>query len=124
MPDTTSPPPYPLWTSDAEPRLLASRTNGSGDLTFPCVPDASPLASRYTTVPLASVGYVYSYTVIHPGAKSGLAPYALGYVDLPGPVRIFGRLQGRDRPAIGDAYRAAPDAQFGYVFTAVQGEAA
>lgn len=124
MPDTASSPPYQLWTSDSEPRLLASRANDSGDLTFPCVPDASPLAARYTTVALASVGHVYSYTVIHPGAKTGLAPYALGYVDLPGPVRIFGRLQGRDRPAIGDAYRATQDAQFGYVFTAVQGDAA
>lgn len=124
MPDTTSTPAYPLWTSDSEPRLLASRANDSGDLTFPCIPDASPLSGRYTTVPLASVGHVYSFTVIHPGAKTGLAPYALGYVDLPGPVRIFARLQGRERPSIGDAYSATPDAQFGYVFTAVQGDAA
>jgi uncharacterized OB-fold protein len=116
---------YPLWSSDPEPRLLASRDNASGELAFPCLPASAPLAGRHTTVPLAATGKVYSYTVIHPGAKSGLAAYALGYVDLPGPpgpVRIFGRLQGKARPAIGDSYRAEPDAQFGYVFTAVQGE--
>jgi hypothetical protein len=45
-------------------------------------------------------------------------------VDLPGPVRIFGRLQGKTRPAIGDRYRAVPDTQFGYVFEAVEGASA
>jgi uncharacterized OB-fold protein len=71
-------------------------------------------------VPIDTVGEVYSFTVIHPGAKSGLAPYALGYVDLPGPVRIFGRLLGKDRPAIGERYEARPDDAFGYVFVAVE----
>lgn len=116
--------PYPLWSSDREPTLLASRAADSGELSFPCLPDASPLAGHHTTVELPPIGEVYSFTVIHPGAKSGLAPYALGYVDLEGPVRIFGRLQGKARPAIGDRYRAQPDDQFGYVFQAVEGASA
>jgi uncharacterized OB-fold protein len=116
--------PFPLWSPDPDPSLLASRAVDSGELIFPALPDASPLATRHAPVALGSIGEVYSFTVIHPGAKSGLAPYALGYVDLPGPVRIFGRLQGRAGPAIGERYRAVPDEQFGYVFEAVEGASA
>lgn len=111
--------PYPLWNRETPPRLLASRDRSSGEWVFPALPDASPLAARHETVPVAGDGAVYSYTVIHPSAKSGLAPYALGYVDFAGPVRIFGRLQGKSRPAIGDRYAPRPDADFGYVFEAL-----
>ncbi|NMG15419.1 Zn-ribbon domain-containing OB-fold protein [Aromatoleum bremense] len=114
-----SPQPYPLWTSEPHPVLLASRDRGTGEWVFPAVPEASPLAARHQTVPVRGIGVVYSFTVIHPSPKSGLAPYALGYVDFPGPVRIFGRLQGKDRPAIGDRYFPRPDENFGYVFEAV-----
>ncbi|MNT78452.1 hypothetical protein D3C72_2176930 [compost metagenome] len=62
---------------------------------------------------------LYSFTVIHPAPKSGLAPYALGYVDFVGPVRIFGRLQGAARPVIGERYAQRHDAELGYVFEAV-----
>lgn len=111
--------PYPLWSSAPEPALLASRERASGELVFPALPAASPLADRHDTVALDDVGQVYSYTVIHPSAKSGQAPYALGYVDFPGPVRIFGRLCGKPRPTIGERYAARPDDSFGYVFVAL-----
>jgi uncharacterized OB-fold protein len=84
------------------------------------VPNHSPLSSRHATVPVTGVGQVYSFTVIHPSPKTGQPPYALGYVDFPGPVRIFGRLLGKDRPAIGDRYVPRPDQTYGYVFHAVQ----
>ena len=112
--------PYPLWSTAPCPSLLASRDRETGELVFPAVPDASPLAQRYDTVPLAPVGEVYSFTLIHPGPKSGEPPYALGYVDFPGPVRIFGRLNGKPRPCIGEKYAARPDARFGYVFDALE----
>lgn len=113
--------PHPLWsTTGRDARLLASRHRQSAELVFPALPEASPLAPHYETVPIEGIGEVYSFTVIHPGAKSGLAPYALGYVDLPGPVRIFGRLCGKDRPAIGERYEARPHEEFGYVFVAVE----
>jgi uncharacterized OB-fold protein len=114
-----SPQPYPLWNSEAQPVLLASRDRGTDEWVFPAVPEASPLAARHATVPVTGIGEVYSFTVIHPSPKSGQPPYALGYVDFPGPVRIFGRLQGRAGPAIGDRYIPRPDAEFGYVFEAV-----
>jgi len=103
-----------LWSSGPEPALLASRDRSSGEIVFPPVPDASPLAARHELIPIAPDGVVYSYSVIHPSPKSGQQPYALGYVDLRGPVRIFGRIEGR--PTIGAHCRAKPDAGFGYVF--------
>lgn len=111
--------PYPLWSPAPDPRLLASRDIETGEWVFPAVPANSPLAERHETVPIEGVGVVYSYTVIHPGAKSGLQPYSLGYVDFPGPVRVFGRLQGKARPTIGERYAAKADETLGYVFEAV-----
>ncbi|HSI59849.1 MAG TPA: OB-fold domain-containing protein [Ideonella sp.] len=114
---------YPLWSDAPQPRLLASRHRDTREIVFPALPGSSPLAARHDTVELDGAGEVYSFTVIHPGRKSGEAPYALGYVDLPGPVRIFGRLTGTPRPAIGERYVARPDAQFGYVFAAEAAQA-
>ena len=113
--------PYPLWSQAAKPTLLASRDLETGEWIFPAVAENSPLASRHETVAIDGTGVVYSFTVIHPSAKSGLAPYALGYVDFAGPVRIFGRLNGEARPTIGRRYEARPDEQLGYVFEAVTG---
>lgn len=111
---------YPLWSSAQPPTLLASRDRASGELVFPAVDSSSPLAARHETVPVSGAGAVYSVTVIHPSPKSGLAPYALGYVDFDGPVRIFGRIEGRDRPLIGDRCIARADAAYGYVFEVTQ----
>lgn len=110
---------YPLWSSDSPPVLLASRDRDTGERIFPAVPDASPLAARHDPVQVTGTGVVHSFTVIHPSPKSGQPPFALGYVDFPGPVRIFGRLLGKARPAIGDRYTPRPDEVFGYVFEAV-----
>lgn len=115
-----STPSSELWSSDTLPVLLASRDQCTNEWVFPAVPENSPLASRHATVSVAGVGTVYSFTVIHPAPKAGLPPYALGYVDFEGPVRIFGRLLGKDQPAIGDRYVPRPDETFGYVFHAIQ----
>ena len=107
-----------LWSAHQPSRLLASRDPRSGELRFPAFPVASPLAAGQETVELESCGQLYSFTVIHPNPKSGALPFALGYVDLPGPVRIFGRIQGQ-QIAIGVACVAVPDAEFGYAFHTV-----
>ncbi|SPS00499.1 Zn-ribbon domain-containing OB-fold protein [Cupriavidus taiwanensis] len=109
----------PLWSADPFPHLIASRHRATGAWIFPAVPADSPLAAEHDPVAIRGSGVVYSFTVIHPAPKTGQPPYALGYVDFVGPVRIFGRLQGKARPAIGDRYEARPDAEFGYVFEAV-----
>lgn len=111
---------YPLWSDAPQPSLLASRDRETGELVFPVVPDASPLAAAHETVAVNGVGEVYSFTVIHPSKKSGETSYALGFVDFPGPVRIFGRLNGEVRPTIGAKYGVRPDQQFGYAFEALK----
>lgn len=94
---------------------MVSRQVQTGALRFPHFDPASPLAGSYRDIAIDTLGRVYSYTVIHPNPKSGAQPFALGFVDLPGPLRIMGRIQG-DGVAIGRACRAVPDEQFGYVF--------
>ncbi|RII77419.1 Zn-ribbon domain-containing OB-fold protein [Pseudomonas monteilii] len=109
-----------LWSSDAPARLFASRHRVSGELVFPPVSVYSPLAEQYDVATLASEGALYSYTIINPSPKSGLQPFALGYVDLPGPARLFGRVNGKRRPEIGDVCRVLPDDTYGYVFELVE----
>ena len=107
----------PLPNPPCSPRATAPAASWS----FPRCRPPRRCADRHETVAVDAVGEVYSFTVIHPSAKSGEAPYALGYVDFPGPVRIFGRLQrqaaARHRRAL---CRAVPDERFGYVFEAVE----
>lgn len=108
-----------LWSDATPPRLRASRDRHTGAIEFPPLSPHSPLAPQHEPIELEATGTVYAFTVIHPGAKSGVAPFALGFVDLPGPVRLFGRLEGAQRPVIGARCTAQPDARFGYVFAVV-----
>lgn len=39
-------------------------------------------------------GKLYSYSVVHAAPKSFVAPYAVGYVDFPGNVRVLGQIVG------------------------------
>ena len=110
--------PYALWSDAPTPTLLASRDRSTQERVFPAFAPASPLADQYDTVPVAGTGTLYSFTVIHPNPKGGEQPYALGLVDFPGPVRLFGRLEGTGRPAIGAHYMPRPDEALGYVFVA------
>jgi uncharacterized OB-fold protein len=108
-----------IWSAEPPPRLVASRDTKTGVLRFPAFPSDSPLAARQEVVALDGIGTVYSYSVIHPNPKSGAQAFALGYVDLPGPVRVFGRIEGGS-VRIGAACTAIAHAEFGYVFQTIQ----
>tara|TARA_R110001599_G_scaffold97946_5_gene252199 strand:+ start:6025 stop:6378 length:354 start_codon:yes stop_codon:yes gene_type:complete len=110
-----------LWSEGPNPRLIASRLRSSGEIVFPQIPDHSPLADNYVDQHLEDVGMIYSYTVIHPSPKSGLQPFPLAYLDLPGPVRLFGRVNTTRSPVIGDSCRVVPDDVYGYAFEFVEG---
>ena len=107
--------------SGDDPRLVASRDRHTGTVHFPVFRDASPLSSEHETVELSATGALYSYTIIHPSPKSGAAPFAIGYVDFPEGVRVFGRIatSAGERPRIGATLRAIPDAANGYSFEPV-----
>jgi uncharacterized OB-fold protein len=111
--------PSPLWSAGQPPSLLASRHRQTGVLRFPQLAGDGVLAAAHEQVSLVSTGRLYSFTTVHPNPKTGEAPFALGYVDLPGPVRIFGRIRG-DAIAIDARCQAVPDPQFGYVFHTVR----
>lgn len=84
--------------------MLASRIDGRDGLHFPPLPATSPLASSSEIVELGGTPVLYSFTIVHPGPRSSKAPVALGQVDYPEGLRIFGRIetpQGR-RPVIGE----------------------
>ncbi|AHZ73132.1 MULTISPECIES: Zn-ribbon domain-containing OB-fold protein [Pseudomonas] len=106
-----------IWTPSTPPGLHASRHHHNGEIFFPSVPDDSPLSNQFDDTVLDVEGQVYSFTIMHPSPKSGLAPFVLAYVDLPGPVRLFGRLIGTPGvPAIGEKCRVIADDTYGYVF--------
>ena len=104
-----------IWSNGSPPKLLASRDARTGALRFPPYAAGSVLSADPQPAPLPATGTLYSYTVIHPNPRSGEAPFALGYVDLQGPARIFGRIRG-DHVEVGARCEAVPDAQYGYVF--------
>jgi uncharacterized OB-fold protein len=108
-----------IWSAQQPPRLIASRDTKTGALRFPAFPAESPLAAGQEVVALEGTGTVYSHSVIHPNPKSGAQPFALGYVDLPGPVRIFGRIEG-GTVRIGAACKAVGHPEFGYLFQTIQ----
>jgi uncharacterized OB-fold protein len=45
---------------------------------------------------LSSQGKLYSYSIVHVAPKRFLPPYALGYIDFPEGVRVFGQLTTSD----------------------------
>lgn len=111
--------PTAILSAGSPPALLASRHKRTQALRFPPLSPQSPLAADHETVALPGRGTVYSFSVVHPNPKTGATPFAVGYVDLPGPVRLFGRIAGEGL-AIGGACEVAADAELGYVFHTIQ----
>lgn len=103
------------------PRLMAGHCEDCGVSAFPAPAQCprclnSPLPQRA----LPTEGVLYSYSVVHIGPPGWPAPYTVGYVDLPGDVRVFGHVAEVDEtllhpdlavrlrlePVNGDSYRA------------------
>lgn len=72
--------------------LLASRSLAGGAGVFPRIPPNSPAAHLYEDLELTGSATLYSYTVIHPGPKTGKPPFILALADYPQNARVFGRL--------------------------------
>jgi len=111
-------PPTAIWSAQQPTALLASRNKRTRVLRFPPFPAGSPLAATHENVELRGLGTVHSYTVIHPNPKTGAAAFAVGYVDMEGPVRLFGRIHGE--VAIGAQCEAAPDPDHDYAFRMIR----
>ena len=90
------------WPAD-EPRLIGSRCQDCGVVTFPAQPSCPACTSVAVEERLLGrTGTLYTWTVqgFRPKAPytgpEPFEPYGVGYVELPGEVRVEGRLTVAD----------------------------
>ncbi len=79
---------------DGKPLLVGGRCRHCGCTTW-SVRKLCPRcweADSMEEIALPAEGELYSMTEIHRAQAGFRAPYAVGVVDLPGPVRVFGRV--------------------------------
>jgi benzoylsuccinyl-CoA thiolase BbsA subunit len=94
-PQLTAFPIVAVDPADRREKLSASRCVDCKSLTFPPAPLCSKCGGqKVAPAPLSEHGTLYSYSVLHVGARGWLAPYVLGYVDLPEGVRVFSHIDG------------------------------
>jgi len=89
-----------------KPRLRISHCNECGHDTFPVAPVCpSCMSLDMAEQPMDGSGTLYSFSVVHVAPKHWNAPYAIGYVDLPGGLRVLGQIQqSLEKIAIGSRY--------------------
>ena len=124
----------------ADARLLGGRRRSDGKIVFP-LPQGDA-ADAYEVVDLPSHGTLWSFTVQRfrpkppydgPGDDRSFAPYAVGYVELPGAIIVESRLETErfERLRIGmpmaftlQTFRTDPDGQdvLTYAFKPADGE--
>lgn len=93
------------WPSD-EPRLIGSRCSSCGVVTFPrrtgcpkCNREEmveTLLAQRGTLWTWTTQGFLPKAPYAGPETEESFEPYALGYIELPGEVRVEARLTEHD----------------------------
>jgi uncharacterized OB-fold protein len=84
------------WVENASgsATLFASKCSHCGTLFLPKVFICSSCGgSIFGRSALPENGTLYSYTVIHSAPAGYLSPYAVGYVDFAGNVRVFGHVR-------------------------------
>ena len=78
-------------------RLHGSKCGQCGTVAFPphglC--PACGAESGQERVELSPVGTLYTFSEVHIAPKGFATPYAVGYVDLPEGVRLFGQIEAR-----------------------------
>lgn len=76
--------------SGQRPYLLGSRCKTCSQIFFPPrVVCSNCFSEEIESIPLSTKGKLYTYTIIGYPPPGILAPYAIGYVDLPEGVRAF-----------------------------------
>lgn len=92
------------WPSD-NPHLIGSRCGDCGTVNFPAAASCPRCSSgNIHLIPLGTKGTLWSWTIQnfplasppYPAELSGdnFKPFAVGYVELPGQVRVVSRLEG------------------------------
>lgn len=76
-----------------KPHLVGGRCSKCEAFSFPrAAVCTSCLAEEIEAVDLADEGALYSYSIVHQAPKGWATPYALGYVDLSGDVRVLAHI--------------------------------
>jgi uncharacterized OB-fold protein len=94
------------WPSD-EPRLIATREKSTGRISFPAFKRiGADQEARFEDIELGTKGTLWTYTIQGfpppsppydgPEAPEDFKPFALGYIELPGEVKIESRITGCD----------------------------
>jgi uncharacterized OB-fold protein len=86
------------WTEeDGAVRLHGSKCAHCGAVAFPPHPSCPGCGADggQDSVRLSSVGTLYTFSEIHIAPKGFATPYAVGYVDLPEGVRLFGQIEAK-----------------------------
>jgi len=84
------------WTEEGGAvRLHGSKCAHCGVAAFPPHPSCPACGAEGSqdTVQLSPVGTLYTFSEIHIAPKGFVTPYAVGYVDLPEGVRLFGQIE-------------------------------
>ena len=104
---------------DSDPQLLGSRCNQCGEVAFPAQKDCrSCSGSETTVVPIGNTGTLWTWTIQSFMPKTPyhsdetaetFRPYGVGYVEMPGGVRVEARLREntREQLKIGMAMKLA-----------------
>lgn len=83
------------------PYLFGSRCKKCAQICFPPRKVCSKCFSgEIEHVPLSTKGKLYSYTIIQYPPPGIVAPYAIGYIDLPEGVRVFSILTDWDQKSL------------------------
>lgn len=98
--ETMAPPPQIIagdcWRETAGGRieLLAARCTACGTHHLPHVPVcASCSKEEFATAALGPRGTLYAYTIVRMPPPGYAGEYAVGYVDFPEGVRVFGQIR-------------------------------
>ena len=86
------------WTeAGGTVRLHGSKCAHCGVVAFPPHPMCPSCGAErgQDTVELSGVGTLYTFCEIHIAPKGFATPYAVGYVDLPEGVRLFGQIDAK-----------------------------
>jgi uncharacterized OB-fold protein len=79
-----------------EAHLVGGRCRACDAVSFPqAAVCTNCLNEDIESVDLGVQGTLYSYSVVHQAPKGWAVPYALGYVDLPGDVRVLAHLDAQ-----------------------------
>lgn len=84
-----------LWRESADGiLLLGSACTRCETVSFP-PPDVCPdcLFAEKRQAPIGPVGRLYSYSIVRVPVPGFSVPYAVGYVDFPQKIRVFGQLE-------------------------------